>query len=81
MYGSTAGVRGHAGLAGVFEQRGLAVEGLLCLGRVQALGGPVGAQLPLSEQLAQQAVTQQQTEAAASLAAELRESGDVTIHL
>lgn len=33
------------------------------------------------EQLAQQAITQQQNEAATTLAAELREAGDVTIHL
>ncbi|AXK45663.1 SurA N-terminal domain-containing protein [Brachybacterium saurashtrense] len=47
-------------------------------------GGDTSQVPPFEEvrdQLAQQAVSQQQNEAAASLAQELRESGDVTIHL
>lgn len=35
----------------------------------------------VKEQIAQQAVTQQQNEAATTMAAELRETGDVTVHL
>ncbi|HEX7352784.1 SurA N-terminal domain-containing protein [Brachybacterium sp.] len=51
----------------------------------QSQAGGQQAQVPpfeeVKDQLAQQSVTQQQNEAATTIAAELRESGDVTVHL
>ena len=51
----------------------------------QSQAGGDSSQIPpfeeVRDQLAQQAMTQQQNEAANQLAAELREAGDVTVNL